>query len=583
VLLGFFVAALDAVRPAEPCPAPRQHSETVLYNGIRLPADWPAGLKRWTREPVIPPYLYDPPDVIPIDVGRQLFVDDFLIEHTDLEQVFHKPVLFEGNPVLGPDREWEKLGRGETAMPFSDGVWYDPADKLFKMWYMAGYCEATALAVSRDGVHWDKPDWGIVPGTNIVLKQSRDACSVILDLYEADLARRFKMFTTQGETTPLEARLSSDGVHWSDVVARGDRGNGGRHTVFYNPFRKVWVFSLRDTWAVQPGGEPVDREVAYNDRVGAAAPVGRARRYREATDVLAGVAAPYAQSLRWVSADRLDTGGAQNPEEPPSQIYNLDCAPYESVVLGLFCIWRREQAGDFRKPKWNEIVMGYSRDGFHWHRPDRTPFIGISRSRDSWQTGNVQSVGGGCLVVGDKLYFYFSARSNLPEEVPTPKGQEFAATGLAVLRRDGFASMRGGDRFIGTLTTRTLTFSGKHLFVNVDNPEGELRILLLDPDNRTLATSEPISADSTCKAVRWKERYDLAEFAGKPVRLRFLLKGGDLYSFWVSDSPTGASHGYVAAGGPGFAGPVDSEGVEAHKAAEQIRAPASAPTSGESQ
>jgi hypothetical protein len=35
---------------------------------------------------------------------------------------------------------------------------------------------------------------------------------------------------------------------------------------------------------------------------------------------------------------------------------------------------------------------------------------------------------------------------------------------------------------------------------------------------------------------------------------------GRLYSFWVSPDASGASYGYVAAGGPGFTGPTDTVG-----------------------
>ncbi|MCX6621554.1 MAG: hypothetical protein NTY38_10830, partial [Acidobacteria bacterium] len=50
----------------------------VLYNGIELPAVWPPRPAALTLEPPPPPpYLVQPPAVIPIDVGRQLFVDDF--------------------------------------------------------------------------------------------------------------------------------------------------------------------------------------------------------------------------------------------------------------------------------------------------------------------------------------------------------------------------------------------------------------------------------------------------------------------------------------------------------------------------
>ena len=41
---------------------------------------------------------------------------------------------------------------------------------------------------------------------------------------------------------------------------------------------------------------------------------------------------------------------------------------------------------------------------------------------------------------------------------------------------------------------------------------------------------------------------------------RFTLRRGRLYAFWVSPERSGASHGYVAAGGPGFTGPTDTVG-----------------------
>ena len=38
------------------------------------------------------------------------------------------------------------------------------------------------------------------------------------------------------------------------------------------------------------------------------------------------------------------------------------------------------------------------------------------------------------------------------------------------------------------------------------------------------------------------------------------LRNGALYSFWTTPDASGASHGYVAAGGPGFTGPTDTTG-----------------------
>jgi hypothetical protein len=72
--------------------APSAAIGELLYNGIRLSAEWPPRSSNSNSRAVRPiPYLEHPPAVIPIDVGRQLFVDDFLIEKSDLRRTFHRP------------------------------------------------------------------------------------------------------------------------------------------------------------------------------------------------------------------------------------------------------------------------------------------------------------------------------------------------------------------------------------------------------------------------------------------------------------------------------------------------------------
>lgn len=176
-------------------------AEETLYNGITLPATWPPRVESLTLEPMSPPYLTSPPGVIPIGLGRQLFVDDFLIEHTTLQRAFHRPQYHGANPVLEPDRPWEHTGdghkEGPMAMPFSGGVWYDPDDSLFKMWYFADYRDRhLCYATSLDGIHWEKPLLDVVEGTNIVFPKLTGARVVWLDLEEKDPARRFKLIQT---------------------------------------------------------------------------------------------------------------------------------------------------------------------------------------------------------------------------------------------------------------------------------------------------------------------------------------------------------------------------------------------------
>jgi len=187
-----------------------------------------------------------------------------------------------------------------------------------------------------------------------------------------------------------------------------------------------------------------------------------------------------------------------------------------------------------------------------------------------WNWANVQSAGGCCLVRGDRLHFYVSGRQG----VPGTNLPGICSTGLATLRRDGFVSMdhpaAGSTRRIqssaapGTLTTRPIRFTGRHLFVNVNAAGGALRVEVLDRTGRAIApygTAQcvPIAEDSTRVRVAWGT--DLAPLAGETVRFRFHLSAAQLYAFWVSDSASGSSRGYVAAGGPEFSGITDGAGV----------------------
>lgn len=537
------VLALPAVGGTQTRPAP-----LTLYNGIIQPFPWPPARHLLTSDPQRPPYLASPPAVINIDVGRQLLVDDFLIEESSLYRQFHPAEYHRGNPVLSPVRDWERkdpysvitgTAPSPSAMVFSDGVFFDPADRLFKMWYMGGYQQHTALALSHDGINWERPRLDVVPGTNIVSSLHRDSNTVWLDLEARDPAERFKMAAYDLELKALRLQVSRDGVHWREVGISGRCGD--RSTFFRNPFLGVWAFSLRDD-----EGESLNRY----------------RRYIESAD-FPSTRWERSGPVPWVRADALDVRRADLKTAP--QIYNLDAVAYESVMLGLFTMYRGEKP-DREKP--NDLCVGFSRDGFHWSRPAREPFIAVSERQGDWNWGNVQSAGGCCLVVGDRLHFYVSGRqgvrgTNMPGE---------CSTGLATLRRDGFASVTdtwppGLARLVAQnrsrLTTRPLRFSGRHLFVNAA-VDGGVRVEVLDAAGRviepySLDRAVPLTGDGTRMAVQWKGKASLEELAGEVVRFRFTLSRARLYAFWVSASPAGRSRGYVAAGGPGFARAKDTE------------------------
>ena len=80
--------------------------------------------------------------------------------------------------------------------------------------------------------------------------------------------------------------------------------------------------------------------------------------------------------------------------------------------------------------KRNEVLIGWSDDGFHWNREFKQPFLPVSDDAKAWNAGNVQSTAGNPLIVGDSLYFYVSGRYN-----SKPVHDSNFTTGLAALRR----------------------------------------------------------------------------------------------------------------------------------------------------
>lgn len=513
-----------------------------LYNGIQLPGEWPPrNVDPQSAEPMPLPWLERPPAVIPIQRGRQLFVDDFLIESTTLKRVHHLAKKHPANPVFKPETPAELQSTGldgdQQAVCYlgHGGVFYNPAQSRFEMFYTAGWRGGLALATSRDLLHWTRP--GNLPaGGNLILPPGRDFAgednAVWLDLSARDPKQRYKALIQRGAGHTLHT--SPNGLVWSNGTPAGKSGDYS--SFFHNPFRNVWVQSIK--------------------RDG---PRGRARHYFEHADFLK--SAERDRSVPWTHADRLD------PPDPgigdAAQLYSLNAVAYESLMLGEFYLHlgpdnRICDRGKF--PKTTEIQLGFSRDGFHWHRPDRRPFIAATRREGDWDRAYLHGTMGVCAVVGDELWFPYTGYSGI-----APNGSRGlytgASIGMAVLRRDGFASMAAGDE-TGVLTTRPVAFNGRHLFVNAV-ARGELRVEVLDAEGRVIppfsaAECEPVSGDGTRLAVRWKHAPTLDAVRGQPVKFRFHLRQGHLYAFWVSPDAGGASQGHLGAGGPGFRGVTDT-------------------------
>ena len=163
------------------------------------------------------------------------------------------------NPVLVPDRPWEK-GRAGRAR---DGVQrrrlVRPQGPDFQD-VVHGRARDAPVPTSKDGIAWGKPELDVKKGTNIVQTgpprlQHRLARPGGEGPGEAVQDVPLRQRREQKSVGLVGSTFSADGIHWSDrLMPTGSCGD--RSTVFYNPFRKVWVYSLRHGWG-QPAPAPL--------------------------------------------------------------------------------------------------------------------------------------------------------------------------------------------------------------------------------------------------------------------------------------------------------------------------------------
>lgn len=511
-----------------------QKDPNLLYNGIRLPDIWPPRniSSKWGDEIAIP-YLSNiseggtHPEVVDIDVGRQLFVDDFLIESTTLNTRFHKAVKYEQNPVLKAETEIE----GHSVALTDGGVWYDEEKKIFQMWYQSNWMNRVCYAYSYDGINWIRPSLFIEGNTNIVVNGIRpDSTTVFVNKDATNPNEKYWMFIRVPKSVGNYALIftSSNGINWTLRAKTSEIED--RSTMFYNPFRQVWVYSIRSRKALVNTG-------SINPRV---------RLYAEALNPISIASELHYRSVLWLKTDKYDMT-SEYTDMP--QLYNFNAVAYESIMLGIFEIWLGPENREIEAtgmPKITELILAYSRDGFHFSRPDRQAFISASRTQGTWDMGYLSPSGGICLIVGDELWFYYTGFAG----TGTVGGHyKNASIGLAKLRRDGFVSLNG----TGEVTTNPLTFQEdkKYLFVNA--AATSLKAEIIDENGNVVegfSMDECIafSGDSTCAKITWKNSDDLSFLKNKNFKIRFALQDGDFYAFWLSGSENGESGGYYAAG-----------------------------------
>ncbi|MFO0966595.1 MAG: hypothetical protein U0793_13560 [Gemmataceae bacterium] len=212
--------------------------------------------------------------------------------------------------------------------------------------------------------------------------------------------------TRRGGAWGLDMHVSPDGIHWSKPVRSGACGD--RTSMFYNPFRGVWVYGLRSTIRSSVAPATTGENAGFDRR----RPLAR-------------------EPTWWVGADRLDT--IRDDLKTPYQLYNLDAVAYENLLLGFSRSGAasRDRAGPTKSAS---VSAATASTGI----APTAALLPVSERHGDWNWANVQSAGGGCLVVGDLLYFYVSGRAGV-------KGSPLSSvTTIRDAARDSFASMDAG-------------------------------------------------------------------------------------------------------------------------------------------
>lgn len=186
-----------------------------------------------------------------------------------------------------------------------------------------------------------------------------------------------------------------------------------------------------------------------------------------------------------------------------------------------------------------EVQLAVSRDGVKWTQPERSAYIpnGLADEWDRWYTVAAP----GMVRRGNSLYQYYYSSGRLHDSAILRPEYDVAAkqeggVGVVKQRLDGFVSA-DADHKGGWLQTPTLTFRGGKLRLNIDTGSaGTAFVELQDAEGKPLPgfglkDCEEIGGNFIDQCVYWKGKPDVSMLAGKPVRIRYVLKRAKLYAF----------------------------------------------------
>jgi hypothetical protein len=465
--------------------------------------------------------------------GKQLFVDDFIIETSSgVEKNLNQPVKHPKNPLIVVDKPWEK------GLGFSS-VLYDKEEGFFKMWYAAksakeGEHQGLCYATSPDGIAWRKPlttEWNSEEHNNIVFGQTPEfnCAGVFKDPHETDGERRYKMLFSDypdgtAQTASTSAAYSPDGIEWFRYPENPLIPFSDSHCCpFWDPQRNRYVAYLR----FGPPNKRIISRIASEDFINWS---------------------PKVTVLNHTKMD--DTKGYGWTE-----LYQMEVMPYEGVYFGFITAYRGETIGKIKKEEeaWrdkSDVQLAFSRNGVTWNRVGKQGTIDFSKEHD-WETLTKEATfmpygkhkvdwdWGGLLtlqkplVVDDEIRIYYRGKTG--RHWASYHGDTVTSgIGLATLRLDGFVSINA--EHAGTTTTKPFVFIGDTIELNANATGGSITVEAIGADGKVIdgfskEDCQPITTDSVRHILKWKGSGNCQLIQARPIKLKFYMKKAKLYSF----------------------------------------------------
>ena len=470
----------------------------------------------------------------------ELLVDKFLVDAMKgaARLQLHHPVR--RDIVLRTDEPWGGNASGYQSI-FKDGA-------LYKMYYRGGHYRhsgppAQALddhpwvlcyAESDDGIHWRKPKLGLCEyngskANNIILTTEMVAAIGGCPAHTATFKdanpdcppdARYKIVIVGSKPRGLFILKSADGLRFtlaSDKPFQTEGAFDSQNLAFWDPIRKeyreyhrhfragvrgIMTATSKDIlhfpkpkWLVYPGA-PV--QALYTNQI---------QPYTRAPHIFMGF--PMRYNDRGWSGPMFDLPGLDE------RLARAKSHPRYGTTV-------------------TDAAFMTSRDGLHFKRWAEGFIRPGPKKKDTW-------------VYGDNFVFWGMAQTKshidgAPDELSLYAVEGYwEGVSISVrrytIRVDGFVSayapFKGGE-----VVTKPIIFDGGNLALNAaTSAAGSIQVEIQDAEGTpiegyTLDDCPPIFCDDLRYIVRWDEPGgDVRPLAGKPVRLRFVLKDADLYAF----------------------------------------------------